>query len=292
VIKQALEKLRVAVDWFSSPARIHREAAGMRALSSFLAGGAVPRLIFEDHEHDLLAMEAVPQPHVNWKSMLLNGDLHMDHVEQFGQMLGTIHRRSSDQREDCAPSFADRTFFETLRLEPYYLYTASQHSEAEPFYQQLVAETRAQSLALTHGDYSPKNILVHAGRLVLLDHEVIHWGDPAFDLGFSFTHLLSKAHHVGWRRQAYIDAAQRYWQTYLGALGDISTWDAYERRAVRHTLGCLLARVDGRSPLEYLTAEERHCQRRIVLRLMADPPISMPDLIRTFHESLLAYARN
>ncbi|MBX3001194.1 MAG: aminoglycoside phosphotransferase family protein [Caldilineaceae bacterium] len=286
VIKQALEKLRVRVDWFSSPQRIHREAAGIRALSALLPPGSVPRPIFEDHEHHLLAMDAVPQPHANWKAMLLAGDLHLDHVEQFARILGTIHRRSHERREQLASSFGDRSFFETLRLEPYYSYTASQHPMAQPFYAALLAETRAQSLALVHGDYSPKNILVHADRLVLLDHEVIHWGDPAFDMGFSFTHLLSKARHVAALRPIFIEGAERYWQIYVDAVGDFSLWDGYEPRAVRHTLACLLARVDGRSPLEYLSADERTRQRALTLALMAEPPATLPQLIQTFAQGL------
>src|ERR1700735_804539 len=75
VLKQALAKLRVASDWFSDPERIHREALGLRWLGELTAAGATPRLIFEDHEHHFLAMEAVPQPHENWKSMLLRGEV-------------------------------------------------------------------------------------------------------------------------------------------------------------------------------------------------------------------------
>jgi thiamine kinase-like enzyme len=149
-----------------------------------------------------------------------------------------------------------------------------------------VDETRAQSLALVHGDYSPKNVLVYAERLVLLDHEVIHWGDPCFDLGFSFTHLLSKAHHVATHRQAFVDAAQFYWQVYVDSVDHLVSLDGFEPRAVRHTLACLLARVDGRSPLEYLTLDEKDRQRRLVLALMTDPPNTLPDLIHAFHQGL------
>ena len=286
VIKQALAKLRVAVDWFSSPERIHREAAGMRALVDLLPPGSVPGLIFEDHETHLLAMQAVPQPHANWKTMLLAGDLVHDHVAQFAQMLGAMHGHSAQKQDELAPHFTDRSFFETLRLEPYYLYTASLHAIAQDFYTKLVDETRAQSLALVHGDYSPKNVLVYNGRLVLLDHEVIHWGDPCFDLGFSFTHLLSKAHHVAAQRQAFIDAAQFYWQVYVDSVDYLASLDGFEPRAVRHTLACLLARVDGRSPLEYLTPDEKERQRRLVLALMTDPPTTLPDLIHAFHQGL------
>src|SRR5690554_3614517 len=94
VMKQALAKLRVQVDWFSSPERIHREAMGLRWLIKLAPPDTIPALVFEDHEHHLLAMQAVPQPHANWKSMLLAGDLQKAHVEQFGRLLGTIHRRA------------------------------------------------------------------------------------------------------------------------------------------------------------------------------------------------------
>src|SRR4051812_45326083 len=54
VLKQALERLRVAAEWHASPERIHREAAGIRALGQLTPPGAVPPLIFEDREHHVL----------------------------------------------------------------------------------------------------------------------------------------------------------------------------------------------------------------------------------------------
>ncbi|MCC9077760.1 phosphotransferase [Litorilinea aerophila] len=286
VLKQALAKLRVPVDWFSSPERVHREALGLRWLQKLAPPGTIPPLLFEDHEHHLLAMAAVPQPYDNWKSLLLAGKLDLDHVTQFGRLLATIHRQAYLQREEVEPVFVDRSFFETLRLEPYYGYTASQVPQAAAFLQALMDATRQRLITLVHGDYSPKNILIHQGRLVLLDHEVIHWGDPAFDLGFSLTHLLSKAHHVAGHREAFAQAAHHYWEVYRSTLGDMPWADGLEGFAVRHTLACLLARVDGRSPLEYLREEERQRQRQAVLRLMAAPPSTIPTLVQTFVSTL------
>lgn len=286
VLKQALEKLRVKVDWFSSPERIHCEALGLRWLAELAPSGSVPGFIFEDFEYHILAMQAVPQPHENWKLMLLDGRLDAAHVEQFGRLLGTIHRAAWLRRDEIAPLFADRSFFESLRIEPYYLYTASQVGAAADFYAALSDETRVAVLTLVHGDYSPKNVLVHDGRLVLLDHEVIHFGDPAFDLGFSLTHFLSKAHHLPPMRQAFLDAANRCWRCYLDALGEVEWRGALEARAVRHTLGCLLARVAGRSPLEYLDEAERTRQRNAVLALMQTMPQTIPDLTREFAKEL------
>jgi aminoglycoside phosphotransferase (APT) family kinase protein len=206
----------------------------------------------------------------------------MSHVEQFATLLGTIHRAAEAQRDAIAGAFDDRTFFESLRLEPYYTYTATQVPEAAAFIDTLAADTRAGRFTLVHGDYSPKNVLIHHDRLVLLDHEVIHYGDGGFDLGFSLTHYLSKAHHLVDRRDTFVTAALRYWETYVAAIGDVPWARKIESRAVRHTLGCLLGRVSGRSKLEYLAAAERDRQRDAVLRMLADVPDHVPELVHRF----------
>jgi aminoglycoside phosphotransferase (APT) family kinase protein len=282
VVKQALPKLRVAVDWFSDPERIHREALGMRWLERLAPPGTITRFVFEDHEHHLLAMEAVPEPHENWKTMLLGGRLEHDHVEQFGRLLGTVHRGGYERREEAEPVFRDRSVFESLRLEPYYGYAAERVPEASRFLRALVDETRSRRDTLVHGDYSPKNVLVREERLILLDHEVIHFGDPAFDLGFGLTHFLSKAHHLPEKRSAFAEAARLYWSVYRDEVGLLPWAEGLKQRAVRHTLGCLLARVAGRSPLEYLDEGELARQRQAVLELMRAPPESVPGLVEGF----------
>jgi aminoglycoside phosphotransferase (APT) family kinase protein len=276
VLKQALAQLRVKEEWFADPRRIRREALGLRWLGELAPRGATPALVFEDEAAQLLAMEAVPPPHENWKTRLLTCGPERQRVVQFGELLGTIHQRSTERRAEVEPVFADTSFFESLRIEPYYRCTAARNARAAEFFRQLIADTAATRVALVHGDYSPKNILVASGRLVLLDHEVIHWGDPAFDLGFALTHLLSKAHHLASHRVAFLAAAADFWTAYGEAPA------ALEARAVRHTLGCLLARVDGRSPLEYLTESERDRQRAIALDLLQSPPASLPALFRVF----------
>src|SRR5215204_7730406 len=188
-------------------------------------------------------MQAVPEPHENWKTMLLGGRLENDHVEQFGRLLGTVHHGGYERREETEPAFRDRSFFESLRLEPYYGYTAEQVPDAADFLRTLVEETRARRDTLVHGDYSPKNVLVREGTLVLLDHEVIHFGDPAFDLGFSLTHFLSKAHHLPEHREAFADATRAFWNRYHAIVASEPWANDLEARAVRKTLGVMLARV-------------------------------------------------
>ena len=295
VLKQALPKLRVQVDWFSDPARIGREALALRWLPKLAPEGTITPLVFEDPANHLLAMAAVPQPHENWKTMLLAGRVDPDHARQFGTLLGTIHGRSWDiedaieddsddgPRSDLAHAFADRSFFHSLRVEPYYQYTASSVPESREFYGYLVGTvTGGSGLALVHGDYSPKNVLVHDVRLVLLDHEVVHWGEPSFDLGFALTHLLSKAHHCAGHRMSFARAAVTFASAYWDAVGTPRWLMTLERLWVDHTLGCLLARVAGRSPLEYLTGAERARQREVVLAMMRRPPDTVADLVKQF----------
>lgn len=282
VLKQALDKLRVAADWYADPRRIHREALGLRWLAELTPAGSVPELIFEDERYHILAMSAVPQPHQNWKAMLLKGEVRAAHVTQFARLLGTIHRESYLRQATLGPIFDDRSYFEALRLEPYFEYTAQQVPAAARFLLNLVEATRAHRLCVVHGDFSPKNILVHADRLVLLDHEVIHFGDPAFDLGFALTHLLSKAHHVRAYREAFQEAVLLFWEVYLETIGAQQWLGDLEDRAVANTLGCLLARAAGRSPLEYLDGAERDRQQRAVVKLMASPPAHLPELITQF----------
>src|SRR5262249_37938468 len=222
--------------------------------------------------------------HANWKQMLLAGRLDGDHVHQFGRLLGTVHRESWRRRDELADEFDDRSFFESLRVEPYYRYSAEQCPAAAGFLHCLIADTRARRLALVHGDYSPKNVLVHAGRLVLLDHEVIHFGDPAFDLGFALTHLLSKAHHLPALRQAFGAAANTFMAAYRVELAGIPWAGTIEPFMVRHTLRCLLARVAGRSPLEYLDATERRRQHDAVVELLTRLPPSIAGLVDAFVE--------
>jgi aminoglycoside phosphotransferase (APT) family kinase protein len=203
-------------------------------------------------------------------------------VTQFATLLAQIHARSSESQRLLANEFSDRSFFESLRIEPYYSYAAAQIPAAAPFAQQLIDETRRRNDALVHGDYSPKNILIHAGHITLLDHEVIHWGEPAFDIGFSLAHFLSKANYLTIHRAIFAAAANEYWRAYREALGQVAWGNDLEQRSVRHTLGCLLARVVGRSQLEYLNPGQRRRQAAAVLTLLDRPPNQIKELIERF----------
>jgi 5-methylthioribose kinase len=292
VLKQALAKLRVEVDWFSSPERIRVEAKALRWLNRLAPPGTTPVFVFDDAVNHLMAMEAIPEEHENWKSVLLAGQIVPDHFEQFGLLLGAIHRRSSESRSEVCRTFADTTYFESLRVTPYYLYAAQQTPAAASFLNALAQETLRCKESLVHGDFSPKNTLIFRGKLILLDYEVVHFGDPAFDVGFALTHLLSKAHHLHEARARLSSAAALFWRVYRKEIAASGWAGSLELRVVRHTLGCLLARVVGKSTLEYLTQKELARQRDVILLLIANPPTNVNDLIADFIGKIESYAEN
>jgi len=286
VIKQALHKLRVRSDWFSDPARIHVEAEALRCLPRVTPPHSTPALLFEDCNNHLLAMEAVAEPNDNWKELLLAGSIDLALFHQFGQLLAMIHRRSFELREELFPIFQRRTYFETLRLEPYYEYTSRRVTEAGPFLRDVIEENRACNLTLVHGDYSPKNVLIFNNRLVLLDHEVLHFGDPAFDIGFGLVHFLAKALHLPEHRKPLIAGAINFCGKYAQDTSTAPWIKGVERRAVRNAAACLLARTVGRSPLEYLTNTERSKQYEASLCLVAGCPDNLSDLIEWYSRKI------
>jgi 5-methylthioribose kinase len=286
VIKQSLPKLRVASDWFSDPARIQVEANGLRYLPLVTPQGSIAPLLFEDPAQNILAMESVPQPHQNWKQQLLSGDIDLQLFQQFARLLGSIHREGTRLRHQLAPYFGSKQFFRTLRLEPYYGESASVAPEAASFIEELVNWTLSRADTLVHGDFSPKNVLVYRQHLILLDHEVLHLGDPAFDVGFSLTHFLSKALHLPRKRDGLLAAAGLYWQCYRHEVRGLPWAPHLDFRAAQHTLASLLARVCGRSPLEYLSREESLLQRRIVIEMIKENSATVDLVISAFAQKL------
>ena len=278
VMKQALPKLRVKGDWYSAPERIFYEAEAIRWFDLHLPG-TCPKLTFEDKEHFIMGMEAIPAPFDNLKALFMTSAPLPDHFIKSGTLLGQIHAIGKD-RKRIPELFFDSQFFESLRIHPYYVVCQQVLPEATDFFNSLIHDTREDRYTFTHGDYSPKNLLVKNNRLILLDHEVAHFGDGTFDLGFFLAHILSKANHHLSCRKDFLLGTEQFYQAYLELTECLTP--ARKQRVVRHALGCLLARVKGLSPLEYLTAAEKKIQLSIVLRLLAKPPETVTQLVERF----------
>ena len=272
VIKQALPQLRVEAAWFSRPERSGIEARCAVALSA-LVPGSVPEVVAIVPDRSAFVMRSAPAGTETWKDHLLRGAISLGTAEAVGRMLGRIHATSA-RRADLATAFADTSFFDELRIDPYLRYVASRAPDLAPALDEVAAELLATGACLVHGDFSPKNLLVTPdGDVLLVDHEVAHWGHPAFDVAFVTNHLCLKA--VAMRAHGdvlgYLDAASVVLDAYAREVGDLDL--GIGRFAARTTGALMLARVDGKSPVEYLTDEhDRALVRSIGRGMVLDPP--------------------
>jgi len=271
VLKQPLPNLAVEDDWPADVSRVHNEAAAARAYTDIIEAAGledvrVPAVLAEDEDAHVVVFAGAPDRAVMWKRELLDGRVDVAVARSLGRLLGTVHARASDDGA-LRERFADPTPFDQLRVDPYHRTTADRHPEVAEEIRAEAERVLAADRTLVHGDYSPKNVLVdrEGGVRWILDFEVAHWGDPAFDTAFMLNHLFIKSVHVDGRREACIDAARRFWSAYREAAG----WDV-ERETVRELGVLMLARVDGKSPVEYLDPGEDDLLREISKRALRE----------------------
>jgi aminoglycoside phosphotransferase (APT) family kinase protein len=257
VVKQALPQLQVSDEWLSRVERSATEARAALALERLLPAGSILPPIHVDERRSLFVMPSAAADAETWKALLMRGDLSSITAARVGELLGHLHARSRLEPA-LADEFEDRQDFVALRVDPYLRVTAERRPHLKPAIDRHTKRMLDVRECLVHGDYSPKNLLLESARpdsVVLLDHEVTHWGDPTFDLAFCLTHLHLKACAFPERTAAFLDLAQVFWSTYLATARPPQP-DRLERDTVG-LLGCILAaRVDGKSPAEYLTTHE------------------------------------
>lgn len=272
VLKQALPQLRVEQEWFSDMRRIFAECAALRTLAPRLPAGSVPEVLFEDQANFTFAMTAAPATAESWKAQLLRGETDDRIAETVARMLGTLIRESWHSSE-MAGQFADIQIFEELRLDPYYRQLSKISPDLAPHFNQLIENCRTRRVSLVHGDWSPKNILSFNGRAMAIDFEVIHFGDPSFDAAFLLNHLLLKTFH-GIAGAPHL--ARIFWRTLQAEMPD-APW--FERATLEHLAGLLLARMDGKSPAEYIRdPQQKQRIRRFGRRLIEDPPKTIEEV--------------
>lgn len=281
-VKRALPKLRVEAEWFADVSRNRHEQDYLRYVGKFLPY-SVPKILLSGP--NFFAMEFLGDEYSNWKNLLFAGDLDPEVATAAGSTLGRIHR------ESWLDFAAERLFdtgllFHALRIAPYLLAAADQHPD-------LAAKIHAESVrlasckrSLVHGDYSPKNLMASQGRLIVLDCEVAWFGDPAFDLCFLVNHLLLKSLHQPKNADAFLRLINKALSAYRVELGE-DKYSMVSRDSPALLLCLLLARVDGKSPVEYLTdPEKKDFVRTFVRQHLLGPPENLTDLIFLWKMSL------
>jgi len=225
-----------------------------------------------------------PGDHRLWKTELLAGRIDTQVFAEVGGRIGQIHAATAD-RADIAEDFATDAAFEALRLSPYLRTTGERHPDLAAALAAIADRTAATRRVLVHGDLSPKNILIRRdGSPVLLDAECAWFGDPAFDPAFCLNHALLKMIHRPGNAPALRDGFERFWAAYMREV----RWEAPGPLAARCAAllaGLLLARIDGKSPVEYLTDPAARDRARAIARhgLAARPadPRRLADLAAT-----------
>ncbi|WP_206613543.1 phosphotransferase family protein [Parahaliea mediterranea] len=283
-VKRALAQLRVARDWQVPTHRNAYEVAWLEQAAA-IAPGSVPRVLGHDPEAGVFAMQYfAPEHYRNWKQELAAGRVALPAVASLATLLARIHSATAGDAT-LARRFDNGELFFQLRLEPYLHGAAERHPALAPYLLRLAEAVSGERRVMVHGDVSPKNILVGEGGVVLLDAECACIGDPAFDLAFCLNHLLLKCLWQPAGTPDYLAAYQRLCRDYLAAV-DWEPPSALASRAAHLLPGLLLARVDGKSPVEYLQGAQQQQVRQFATFHLINPPDDLAALAHAWRQSL------
>lgn len=272
-MKFALPKLQVEADWFAPVERNSSEYSWLEAVSLISPNNSVRLYGCSPSLHGF-AMEFLGGDDVRlWKSALLSESPDRGEASAVGDLVGRIHSASSSPDFDVSP-FQNFDYFWDLRLEPYLIHSSLRHTDVSPHLESLASELSDSRSVLIHGDVSPKNIMFRNSVPVILDAECATMGDPSFDVSFCLNHLVLKAVHLCGSRSRYLSSILNFWDSYSSHI----TWepvDLVESRICRLLPALMLARIDGKSPVEYLTSSEREVVRDCALGFIVSPSESL-----------------
>lgn len=277
-VKRALARLKVKADWQAPTERNLYEWEWFNFVYKNFAK-IVPRPLAHDREMQMLAMEFLaPEDFKVWKTELLKGEADAAFAAATGEFLGKIHARSAFDAKIAATFSTDRLFY-ALRIEPYLLATAEKHPRVSEQIRAIAENTLSKKIALAHGDVSPKNILIGRENPIFLDAETAWFGDPAFDLAFCLNHLLLKAAFLPQFADRFKSCFLSFAENYLNQVN----WERHEEietRAARLLPVLHLARVDGKSPVEYVTDESlKNKIRQRAVKFIENPKSRLSEIV-------------
>lgn len=279
VLKQSCPQLRTQEEWRSDLERVYREQEVMQTLIPVLPPGTVPEVLFDDRANYVFAMSHAPLEARVWRDELLAGRVDLDLGRRAGCVLGLMHQ-ASIEHPSRFEAFRDSKVFVQLRVDPFYRKVQERRPEVARPIGILIERMLTRPEALCHGDYTPKNMLIHQGGFTLVDYETAYLGDPAMDLGLFLAHLTLKALHRPELRDEIRDLMSAFWAAYRAALMH-GPEQELEARAVAHLGACLLARVDGTSPVNYLDEEKRSMARELGRRLLLEKVMDLSAVLLT-----------
>ena len=283
-VKFALPKLRVAADWFAPVERNFAEYSWLRTAASIAPENAVHLYGHSGQAHGFVMEFLTGKDTYLLKTEMLAGRGQESEAAAIGGLLGRIHASSTVPRFDASP-FANQTDFHAIRIEPYLIHTATKHTDLAPMIHDMADALFTADNVLIHGDVSPKNIMFRGTHPFMLDAECATMGDACFDLAFCMNHFILKAVHVPSRRIDYLAFCNVFWQAYAPQI----TWEdttALEARMCRLLPMLMLARVDGKSPVEYLNDTDRNRVVSMSAPLIRNPIPALSQLVEIIAQDL------
>jgi 5-methylthioribose kinase len=238
IVKQARPALERFPEYRVSTDRIRIEARYYETVAPFDSEHLCPRVHHFDDPQRVLVLEDLGQ--AERLDQALARGAALDHAfRSLGRFLGAVHQAS--HRDDALiERFANdemrRLHGEHIFQIPY-RWNPDRQNEfglASRVAERAVEIQRDRDLvalidacyarylepsgALVHADVQPTNILLDEDRPRLIDPEIAHVGDPAFDVGILLAHLL--LHGVARdQRVAAVQSARETWTAYAGAHG-------------------------------------------------------------------------
>ena len=253
VVKQSRPRLRVRDEWLSDVRRVLNERDAIAYLADRLPAGTVPSLTFSDDICLVLGMECAPEDALVWKPLLLSGQLEPERARQAGDLLSQIHAVTLDDAS-AASRFVARPLLDQNRLDPWYRAAAAVHPDLHDVFEYAIERLLVIRRVLVHGDYVPKNMLMSERGILILDWEVVHFGNPGYDVATFINHMLLKGVRTDGSRGGFVRMAEAFWRAYRAGV-PAEDVGLIEQEALLQLGALMLARVDGKSKVEYLSDE-------------------------------------
>ena len=282
-IKRALNKLTVKEDWFAPVDRNNFEAKYFKECKKIVPN-SFPRILGHDSKKYILAMQWYDNnKYLVWKNKLLNDHVSNREAHMVARILIKIHNFFYGKKKFEKEFLNDKTFH-AIRIEPYILFTSNSYPQFKKNFISVANSLVRNKKTLIHGDFSPKNILLGKSYPVILDAETACWGDPVFDLAFCLNHIVLKSIYKN-NKIEYLELGKNFIETYLKYL-NYEKVDSFLNRFFSILPLFILARIDGKSPVEYFNEKHKQCARNFGAGLLGIKKIELSNFFEEWNKHL------
>jgi len=281
-VKRALAKLTVKEDWFAPVNRSNFEAEYFKTCKN-INKLAFPKILGHDKKKYILAMNWYNKDQYKlWKSSLLKKYIETKDGKRVAEILVKKHAHFFNKKA-IKDKFSNDKTFHAIRIEPYILFTSNSYPQYKKLFDKNIDNLSKNKKTLIHGDFSPKNILIGKDSPVILDAETACWGDPVFDLAFCNNHIILKSILNFEIKDKYISLSKCFLDTYISFL-NWENKDEFIERFLSLVPIFILARLDGKSPVEYFQKGHIERSRGLAKKLIENNVKTLSHYFQTWND--------